>query len=93
VQYAITVLGKLLPAVFICLQERSGAFRSLISEEMKTFSKKFGNVFITVTMSGKLQKETYRQFLDNVIKPYVKKHKFMLIIDSWEGKTNLSLLR
>jgi hypothetical protein len=69
--------------VFICLQERSGTFGPRISEEVRTLSQKFGNVFVTATKSGKLQKETYEHFLDNVIKPYVKKDKFLLILDSW----------
>jgi hypothetical protein len=53
-QYAITALGKLLPMVFICLQERSGTFGPRISEEARTLSQKFGNVFVTATKSGKL---------------------------------------
>jgi hypothetical protein len=63
-QYAITALDKLMPTVFICLQERSGAFDPYIREEVKTIPKKFGNVYITPTKSGKLQKEIYRLFLD-----------------------------
>jgi hypothetical protein len=57
-QYAITALGKLLPTVVICLQERSSAFGPCICGEMKTLSQKSGNVFVTVTKSRKLQKET-----------------------------------
>jgi hypothetical protein len=72
--------------VFICLQERSGTFGHRISEEARTLSQKSGNVFVTATKSGKLQKETYEHFLDNVIKPYVKKDKFLLILDSWGGQ-------
>jgi hypothetical protein len=40
---------------------------------------------------GKLQKETYKHFLENVIKPYVKYDKFTLILDPWGGQTNLAL--
>jgi hypothetical protein len=58
---------------------------------VKTLSKKFGNVFVTVTKSGKLQRQTYEQFLNNVIKPYVKKDKFKLDPDFWGGQTNPSL--
>jgi hypothetical protein len=36
VQCAITALGKLLPVMFICLQERSGTFGSQICEEART---------------------------------------------------------
>jgi hypothetical protein len=80
--YAITASGKLLHMVFICLQERSGAFSPCMCEEVTTLSQKSGNVFVTATESEKLQKETYRQFVDNLIKPYVKKDKFLQILDS-----------
>jgi hypothetical protein len=36
-------------------------------------------------------KKGHTKFLDNVIKLHVKKEKFTLILDSWEGQTNLSL--
>jgi hypothetical protein len=55
----IIALSKELPTVFICLQEISGAFGPLICEQVKTLSKRFGNVFITATKSGKLQRQTY----------------------------------
>jgi hypothetical protein len=48
-QYAITASGKLLPMVFICLQDRSGTFGPRICEEARTLSQKFGNVFVTAT--------------------------------------------
>jgi hypothetical protein len=42
-------------------------------------------------VSGKLWKETYKCFLDNVIEPYVEKDKFLLILDSRGGQTNPAL--
>jgi hypothetical protein len=60
-------------------------------EELKTLSQKFGNVFVAAIMSGKLQKESYEHFLDNVIQPHVKKDNFMLILESWGGQTNPAL--
>jgi hypothetical protein len=53
--------------------------------------QKFGNVFVTASKSGKLQKETYKCFLNIVIKSYVKKDKFLLILVSWRGQTNPAL--
>jgi hypothetical protein len=85
-QYAITASGKLLPTMFISLQQRSGAFCPPISEEVNTLSRKFGNIFVTVTKSRKPQKETCKQFLDNVIRPYVKNNKFMLYLIPEEDK-------
>jgi hypothetical protein len=74
-----------------CLQEKSGTFGLRIYEELKTLSQKFGNVFVAAIMSGKLQKESYKHFLDNVIQPHVKKDNFMLILESWGGQTNPAL--
>jgi hypothetical protein len=78
-----TPSGKLQPVAFIQLQERSGTFGPRNCEEVEKLPQKFGNVSVTVTKSGKLQKETREPFLDYIIKPYVKKHKFMLIFYSW----------
>jgi hypothetical protein len=47
--------------------------------------------FLTATKLEKLQREIYEQFLDNVMKPYVKKRKLMLIVGSWKGQTNPAL--
>jgi hypothetical protein len=93
-QYSITASHKLLPMVFICLQERSSAFSPCTCEEVNTFSQKFGNVSVTATKSGKLPKETYEHFLDNVIEPYVKKYsyKFLVILDSLGRETKPSTL-
>jgi hypothetical protein len=75
--------------VFICFQERSGAFGPWICQEVKTLPHKFGNVFVTMTNLGKLQKETSKHFGQYNL--HVKKDKFMLIRDSWGGQTNLAL--
>jgi hypothetical protein len=62
--------------VFICPQERSSAFGPCICEEMKTLPQKFGNVFVTATKSGKLQKETYKCFFRQCNKSVCEKKKF-----------------
>lgn len=50
------------------------------------------NIFVTATISGKLQEETYEQFLGSVNKSYVKYgDKFTLILDSWVRQNNPSL--
>jgi hypothetical protein len=35
-----------------------------------------------------VQWKASEHFLDNVIKPYVNKYKFLLILDSWGGQIN-----
>jgi len=51
----------------------------------------FQNVKVTCSKSGKLTKELYAEFLKTCLSPYVKKNKFLLIIDSWGGQTDLAL--
>ncbi|GFT57299.1 HTH CENPB-type domain-containing protein [Trichonephila clavipes] len=38
--------------------------------------------------SGKLTTALYKDFLIDVMKPYVKEEKFLFLIDSWGGQTN-----
>jgi hypothetical protein len=73
------------------LQDTSAAVGPVICEKIETLSEKCWNVSVTATKSGKLQKEIYKRFFDNIIKLHVKKDKLMRIIDSWGGKTNHSL--
>ncbi|XP_076667942.1 uncharacterized protein LOC143368768 [Andrena cerasifolii] len=90
-QYAITFSGEILPKVFICLQEAGGSFGPRVGASVREQMEIFGNVFVTCTKSGKLQSDIYEQFLDTIIKPYVGRDKFLLILDSWGGQTNPSL--
>ncbi|KYM98426.1 hypothetical protein ALC62_10866 [Cyphomyrmex costatus] len=90
-QYSITASGKLLPLVFLCLQEPTNKFGPTVSKKIKKLTTEFKNVVVTCSKSGKLTKELYKQFLQNILVPYVNKNKFMLIIDSWEGQTDPSL--
>nr|XP_034196479.1 uncharacterized protein LOC117612002 [Osmia lignaria] len=90
-QYALILSGKLLPKVFICLQEVSGRFGPQVSQEVARLMEEFGNVVVTCTKSGKLHTDTYKQFLNDVIEPYVQKNPFLYITDSWAGQTNPAL--
>ena len=42
-------MGKVLPTLFICQQERSSAFVPCICEEVKALAQKVGNVSVTAT--------------------------------------------
>ena len=46
-QYSIAASGKLLPKVFLCLQEQANKFGPRVSKHVDTFSTKFGNVVAT----------------------------------------------
>jgi hypothetical protein len=48
-RYAVTALGKVLPTLFICLQERSNAFVHCICAEVKALAQKVGNVSVNAT--------------------------------------------
>ena len=90
-EYALTLSGKLLSKVSICLQEVNGRFGPQVSQEVARPMEEFRNAVVTCTKSGKLHTDTYKQFLNNPIEPYVQKNMFLYIIDSWAGQTNPAL--
>ncbi|CAK9799263.1 hypothetical protein ANTPLA_LOCUS1961 [Anthophora plagiata] len=81
----------LIPKVFICLQELKGSFGLQVQNIVESLMNQYENVFITCTKSGKLTTPRYKEFLENVLKPYVEKNEFCLMIDSWSGQTDNSL--
>ncbi|GFX21660.1 HTH CENPB-type domain-containing protein [Trichonephila clavipes] len=87
-QYVMTLSGKLLPTVFICLQEANGNFGPRAQKSVNEYAKIYTNVAITSSKSGKLTTALYKDFLIDVMKPYVKEEKFLFLIDSWGGQTN-----
>jgi len=90
-QYAITLSGKLLPKVFVCLQEKTGSFGPRVKVEVDKFAEKYTNVVITSSTSGKLTTGLYTDYLWECVKPYVNEEKFLFIVDSWGGQTNLEM--
>lgn len=55
------------------------------------YAKKYTNVIITSSKSGKLTTDLYNDFLNKSLKPYVGKNKFLLLVDSWGGQTKPEL--
>ena len=53
-QYGITLSGKLLPQVYVCLQEPTGDFGPRIKQNIERYVKKYRNVVVTSSKSGKL---------------------------------------
>ncbi|XP_070171198.1 uncharacterized protein [Polyergus mexicanus] len=90
-QYSITASGKLLPRVFLRLQEPTNKFGPIVTKTVKKLEAELKNVVVTCSKSGKLTKDLYKQFLETIVVPYVTNNKFMLITDSWEGQTDCSL--
>ncbi|XP_032673519.1 uncharacterized protein LOC116845214 [Odontomachus brunneus] len=88
-QYALTCSGKLVPKVFLCLQETGDKFGPIIQKQVDALVVEFvGNVIVKCSKSGKLTTNIYKDFLKEILQPYVKNEKFLLIIDSWGGQTN-----
>ncbi|XP_036139694.1 uncharacterized protein LOC118644689 [Monomorium pharaonis] len=86
-QYSITLDGKLLPLVFVCLQEPTGIFGPRVQKLVDEYVGKYNNVVVTSSKSGKLTTNLYKHFLTTIIKSYVKQEKFLLLVDSWGGQT------
>lgn len=90
-QYSLTASGKLLPTVFLCMQEATGKFGPTIKKKIDHLTNEYKNIFVTCSKSGKLSKVIYKDFLINCISPYVEKNQFLLLIDSWGGQTDITI--
>ncbi|XP_049960726.1 uncharacterized protein LOC126481183 isoform X2 [Schistocerca serialis cubense] len=90
-QYMITLCGELLPHVFLCLREATGHFGPKVQNTIDKLMKDLLNVVVMSSKSGKLTMQLYCSFVSSVMLPYVKKEKFLLIIDYWGDQTNPGL--
>lgn len=87
-QYTLSASGKIIPFVFLCMQETSEIFGPIVKKNVDKLTDEYKNVIVTCSKSGKLTTDLYKKFLTSVILTDVKKNKFLFIIDSWEGQTN-----
>nr|XP_012150444.1 PREDICTED: uncharacterized protein LOC105663774 [Megachile rotundata] len=87
----MSISGKLLPHAFLCMQEPTGKFGPTVQKEVEKSKEGYKNVIVTSSKSGKLTNELYKSFLKSVIQPYVEDKKFLLIIDSCGGQTNMQM--
>lgn len=83
--YSITASGKLLPKVFLCLQEKGGSFGPRIQEHIRDIQEEYKNISVTCSSSGKLSTCHMDIFTDKIVKPYVTDEDFLLVLDSWGG--------
>jgi len=90
VQYAITLSGKLLPTVFVCLQEKTGSFGPQVQVKVDKLAE-VDNVVNTSSKSGKLTTGLYSNFIHDCVKPYLNEEKFLHLADSWSGPTKLEM--
>ena len=70
------------------MQESTNKLDHLVSKKVEALENEFKNVVVTCSKSGKLTRESYKQFLEKIIHNYVKATRFVLIIDSWSGQTD-----
>ena len=91
-QYSITAAGTLLPKVFLCMREQKGNFGPRVYKSIQEMSSNYGNVFVVATTSGKMTKDTFGSYLNNIVMPYVENKKYLLILDSWSGQNDLGYI-
>jgi hypothetical protein len=82
----ISMSGKLIGPVFICLQEPSGKLGPRVKKSIYQAS----NIHTTCSKSGKLTKTHIKYWAENVLCPSVSKD-CLLLVDSWSGQTDPSI--
>ena len=86
IQPIITLEGKLLSPLFICLQETHGKFDPNVKNSLISTP----NVIVTCSQSGLMTKELVKQWFKDSLLPSVSE-KFVLLLDSWKGQTDIDL--
>lgn len=90
-QYTVLLDGTLLPKVFLVLNEPGDKFGPRVNLQILEFLKKYTNIAVTCSKSGKMSTNIYKQYLREVIKPHVGQNQFLLVVDSWTGQTNRTI--
>ncbi|KYQ47389.1 hypothetical protein ALC60_00240 [Trachymyrmex zeteki] len=88
IQPILSMEGKLMSPMMICLQEINGKFPTTIQ------LPNYENLVIRCSKSGKLDKTLVRDFFQNVFKPTVEQSpekKAVLILDSWGAQKSHEL--
>lgn len=64
------------------MQELKGIFDPCVSAIVEELTKNYRNIFVAASKSGKLIKNHFNSFVENVLKEYCKKDEFLIILDS-----------
>ncbi len=83
IQPIITLEGKLLSSLFICLQESGGKFGPRVQQNMFQCP----NVVVYCSKSGKMTKELVREWCEESLIPAISS-KSLLLLDSWSGHSD-----
>lgn len=73
------------------MQELTGKFGPTVQKRIDKLTTDYKNVLVTCSKSGKLTKQIYTDYLKYCLSPYVENNKFLLLIDSWGGQTDVTL--
>jgi hypothetical protein len=79
----LSINGKIIGPVFICLQEASGRLGPRVSQTIY----KAQNIHVTCSKSGKLTKSHIKYWAEEVLRPSVQEN-CLLLLDSWSGQTD-----
>jgi hypothetical protein len=77
----ISMAGKLIGPVFICLQKPTGKLGARVKQSIYQAS----NIHITCNKYGKITKTHIQYWAENVLSPSVSKD-CVLLLDSWSGQ-------
>lgn len=76
--------GKFIGKLLICLQEPKGKLGPRVSESLEIPE----NIYLVVSKSGKLDKGLMASWVEECVQPLCKDKKIALMYDSWTGQTD-----
>ncbi len=88
IQPTITLEGKLLSPLFICLQEVGGSFGPLVAQNLFQCP----NIVVNCSSSGKMTKNLVKIWCKDALIPSVKE-KCLLLLDSWSGHSDHQMIQ
>ena len=86
-QQMITMSGRQIGPLFLCLKEASGYLSDNIKKDLFTAS----NVVVTCSKSGKLTTSLVQYWIDNVLKTTIGNQRCLVLSDYWGGQRNETL--
>jgi hypothetical protein len=84
VQPTISMSGKIVGPIYLCLKEINGR----MSDNIRANLPKMKNVVVTCSASGKLTTSLVKYWRDKCLLPSLSSHKTLLISDSWSGQAD-----
>ena len=87
IQPVISMSGRQIGPLFLCLKETSGH----LSDNIKKNLFHASNVVVTCSKSGKLTSSLVQYWIDNVLKPTIGNQKCLLLSDYWGGQRDETL--